>query len=381
MRKALLYISILLVVFPKITNAQQIRSRAVTVHVNTKKELTVVKDTIPPAIAIISPGITMGESYKTNNQSFSLIGKIVDPQSGVATVFVDSKPYPVLESGLFAFETNLNEGINDIHIVAADKQDNISNLKLKVEYQSAGQINAAKLNVNGKFYALLIGIDKYQDSELPDLSNPIRDTEAFYKVLTSNYIFEKDNIILLKNARRSDIHDALDDMAKKITHEDNLLIFYAGHGWWDKKANVGYWLPADADHDRKADWFRNSSLCDYLKEINSKHTLLITDACFAGAIFKTRGVTLDAPKAIQLLYEMNSRKAMTSGTLTEVPDRSAFTRYLLDRLEKNDEKYISSEQLFASFRIAVINNSDVVPQYGEIKNVGDEGGDFIFIKK
>ena len=72
---------------------------------------------------------------------------------------------------------------------------------------------------------------------------------------------------------------------------------------------------------------------------------------------------------------------MTSGTLTEVPDRSAFTNFLLERLEKNTDKYLSSEQLFSSFRIAVINNSDVVPQYGEIRNVGDQGGDFIFIKR
>ena len=90
---------------------------------------------------------------------------------------------------------------------------------------------------------------------------------------------------------------------------------------------------------------------------------------------------MDADKAINMLYELPSRKAMTSGTLTEVPDRSAFVRYLIDRLTENQEKYLTSEQLFSSFRMAVINNSDVVPQYGEIRNVGDEGGDFIFIKK
>jgi len=72
---------------------------------------------------------------------------------------------------------------------------------------------------------------------------------------------------------------------------------------------------------------------------------------------------------------------MTSGTLTEVPDRSAFVKYLLERLNDNTEKYLTSEQLFSSFRMAVINNSDVVPQYGEIYNVGDEGGDFVFIRK
>jgi len=53
--------------------------------------------------------------------------------------------------------------------------------------------------------------------------------------------------------------------------------------------------------------------------------------------------------------------------------------WLIDVDDNNNEKYLSSEQLFSSFRVAVINNSNVVPQFGEIKDVGDEGGDFIFI--
>jgi hypothetical protein len=163
--------------------------------------------------------------------------------------------------------------------------------------------------------------------------------------------------------------------------DDNVLIFYAGHGYWDERANVGFWLPADASFNNTTKWFRNSTLVDYLKTINSRHTLLITDACFAGSIFTTRGGFPNEDRAYEVLYELPSRKAMTSGRLTEVPDRSAFARYLLNRLENNQNTYISSEELFSSFRIAVINNSDVIPLYGEIKNVGDEGGDFIFLKK
>ena len=72
---------------------------------------------------------------------------------------------------------------------------------------------------------------------------------------------------------------------------------------------------------------------------------------------------------------------MTSGTLTEVPDQSAFIKYMVQRLTDNKEKFLSSEQLFSSFRTAVINNSENIPQYGEIKQVGDEGGDFIFVRR
>ena len=236
-------------------------------------------------------------------------------------------------------------------------------------------------NEESIYYGLIIGIDNYEDVTIPYLDNPIRDAEKLYNVLVSGYNFKKENVKLIKNARRVDIINSLDELANKVTPNDNLLIFYAGHGWWDEDANIGYWLPSDASQNSKAAWFRNSTLVDYLKEIKSKHTLLIADACFGGAIFKTRTAFPDAQKAIQKLYELPSRKAMTSGTLTKVPDRSAFIRFLIERLTDNTETYLSSEQLFSSFRIAVINNSDVIPQYGEIRNVGDQGGDFIFIKK
>ena len=72
---------------------------------------------------------------------------------------------------------------------------------------------------------------------------------------------------------------------------------------------------------------------------------------------------------------------MTSGTLKEVPDRSVFLLYLNKRLQENTQPYISAEELFSSFKTAVLNNSPNIPQYGEIKDTGDEGGDFIFIKK
>ena len=74
---------------------------------------------------------------------------------------------------------------------------------------------------------------------------------------------------------------------------------------------------------------------------------------------------------------------MTSGAMTMVPDKSVFLEYLIQRLDENSNYFLSSEQLFASFKIAVINNSSTsqVPQYGEIRETGDEGGDFLFIRK
>jgi hypothetical protein len=362
-------------------HSQEIRSGKSTILINNLKiEEKDITDTTPPLIKIIEP-LLEGNNIKTDKPEITFIGKITDSESGINRIFINSEKYKLTQDGLFAQDIHLENGENKVSIIAIDNEDNCSRMRLIVEYKPKFDIITSQLNVEGKYYALLIGIDEYDDPNLMDLDNPVRDAETLYNLLLSDYYFEEENMFLIKNAKRADITNTLDVMAEKLTKKDNLLIFYAGHGWWDEKANIGYWLPCDAKISRKAEWFRNSTLCDYLKEINSKHTLLIADACFGGAIFKTRSVSMEAPKAIQMLYDLPSRKAMTSGTLTEVPDRSTFIKYLIERLASNDEKYTSSEQLFSSFRIAVINNSDVIPQYGEIRNVGDQGGDFIFIKK
>jgi len=72
---------------------------------------------------------------------------------------------------------------------------------------------------------------------------------------------------------------------------------------------------------------------------------------------------------------------MTSGTLTEVPDHSAFLDYLTKRLQENTQEYMSADQLFYRFREAVINNSPNTPQYGVIHEAGDEGGEYIFVRR
>jgi hypothetical protein len=125
----------------------------------------------------------------------------------------------------------------------------------------------------------------------------------------------------------------------------------------------------------------NSNLRDYVSAIPSKHTILVTDACFGGGIFKTRSAENVSAYATSKLYQLPSRKALTSGTLTKVPDESVFLKYLLQRLEENEEAYLPLSQLFYSIRPAILNNSATVPQLGVIQNTGDEGGEFVFIKK
>jgi hypothetical protein len=234
-----------------------------------------------------------------------------------------------------------------------------------------------------KYIALIIGISKYMNEGpgLPSLDFPVQDAGKLRQVLINRYAFESTNIYFLENPSRSKIIDMFELLSNEVKERDNLLIFYAGHGFYDKEKNFGYWLPADARANGKSEWISNTTIRDYLGAINAKHTLLISDACFGGSIFKSRGVMENMMQKVNEIYKYPSRRAMTSGNLSIVPDKSFFTEYLIKRLNDNVDAFLPSQTLFYRIYEPVTNNSPATPQFGVVQGTGDEGGDFIFIKK
>ena len=336
------------------------------------------------------PEITMQRGVNVVAKALHTVkGKATDT-SGVAIVEVNGKEASLDADGNFSVDILLAPGTNEVIIAATDTLENTGYRKYSITREANAPIATPKATpllsrtlTTGDYYALLIGVNEYESSTINDLVEPVKDTEKLGQVLVDNYSFEADNVSQLINPTHDEILDELDGLAERLTQDDNLLIFYAGHGYWDESREEGYWLPSDADQNRTRAWISNRTIVSAIKGIKTQHTLLISDACFSGGIFKTRSAFNDIPPATEALYDLPSRKAMTSGTLTEVPDKSVFIEYLIKRLENNDNKYSTSQEIFASMRTAVINNSptEQVPQFGEIRNTGDEGGDFIFVRR
>ncbi|MCF8380779.1 MAG: caspase family protein [Bacteroidales bacterium] len=333
-------------------------------------------------IELYSPAL-IGDRVSHNEKSIMLIGRVMDPE-GVNVFLIDKQVVKLSDDGVFQYEVYLIEGDNAVKMVMVNKSGAIKEQEIIIEctaFSGSGLSSDSPENTKTTYYALLIGVNDYVNPEISDLDNPISDAQKLKDVLLANYTFEEENILFLKNPTQADLIQALDKLTKIITEKDNLLIFYAGHGYWDNKGNVGYWFPSDAARNSTLNWFRNSTLRDFIGSIESRHTLLIADACFSGAIFKTRAAFTEVPRGIEKLNKLASRKAMTSGILQEVPDESVFLKYLVKNLAENEDPFLSSEFLFSSFKTAVMNNSYNVPQYGVIQNVGDEGGDFVFVKR
>ena len=237
--------------------------------------------------------------------------------------------------------------------------------------------NETQNGVSGKYHAIIISENQYQDPKINDLNEPQNDADKLFSVLTSKYFFQKDDILRLTDPSRANIIDAIEEKRKALSIDDNLLIFYAGHGYWDENLKMGYWLPSDAKKDSKSNWVSNNDLTLYLSAIESNHILLISDACFSGGIFKTRSIG-DMEQGTKRLYGLKSRKAITSGNLKEVPDNSVFMKFFLKELEINTTTFLTSDRLFARIRPNILNNSITEPLYGVVYNTGDEGGEFVF---
>jgi len=237
--------------------------------------------------------------------------------------------------------------------------------------------NASNESQSGKFHAIIISENQYQDDRITDLIEPKNDADKLTSILISKYFFNKEDVTRLTDPTRSDIYKAIEQKTKSLSIDDNLLIFYAGHGYWDANLKMGYWLPSDAQKDSKSNWMSNTDISIYLTAIQSNHILLISDACFSGGIFKTRSLG-DMDQGTKRLYEVKSRKAITSGNLKEVPDKSVLMKFFLKELETNSVQFFSSDQFFSKIRQNILNNSNTEPQYGVIQGTGDEGGEFIF---
>jgi uncharacterized protein len=245
---------------------------------------------------------------------------------------------------------------------------------------------AAPLQVGdfGTFHTLVIGNDAYRF--LPQLRTAVKDAKAVAELLEGRYGFRATTLI---NATRDEVIQALEKLRRGLTEQDNLLIYYAGHGQLDRAADRGYWLPIDATEDSQANWLNNVTITDTLKAIRAKHVMVVADSCYSGTLTRdTRGIEVKPkePDYVAKTHRKKSRTVLASGGLEPVSDsggsgHSVFAKAFMDALRDN-EGVIDGLDVFSYVRKQVRLNADQVPHYGNIRYAGHEvGGDFLFARK
>jgi hypothetical protein len=197
-------------------------------------------------------------------------------------------------------------------------------------------------------------------------------------------------------------------LAAELKPDDNLVVFFAGHGEKQERQapdpaqpgktythRTGYLIPVDGPKDKPGDWIKLDGFLDELSGLPARHIFVILDACKSGIAladkFKTKGG--EQPTAIKALRKRPSRRVMTSALHNEKAaeggsgaGHSVFAEALIEaiqdrRADKDGDGYIKTVDLFSfvqdrvSDRASKLFKLKQTPDYGYLP--GDGSGDLV----
>ena len=231
----------------------------------------------------------------------------------------------------------------------------------------------------GKYHALVIGNDNY--TYLPNLKTARNDAKTVASLLASEYGFK---VTTLLDATRAEIIENLDALTESLGAEDNLLIYYAGHGWLEEDSSRGYWLAIDAKPNRRTNWVSNSTVVDTLSTLQAKHVMVVADSCFSGTLVRGAKIGVRAGDYWRRMAAKWTRVAMVSGGLEPVADgngnNSPFAKAFISALRSN-VSIMAGPQLFNKIRRPVMLSPPQTPQHSYVLHADRHGGDFLFVRK
>ncbi|MCG8317127.1 MAG: caspase family protein [Pseudomonadales bacterium] len=385
--------------------ADQVSEKIASASANVKQEEQLVAMNIDaPSIEIIDPPMSLMRGMPTVRLRSGItekevVGKIKAP-SGLKAFYVNGRKEPVDDYSLFWVTIPVKSVRNPVKLKAIDDQGrevvfDFSLVADRKQLQDSAQVSqAAPLNLDrnvnlGKYHALIIGNNRY--AYYPDLETPINDAQETEKILREKYGF---GTTLLTNATRYDILSSLNKLRETLTDQDNLLIYYAGHGELDDVNSRGYWLPVDAEPGNSANWISNVSVSDILNAMPAKHVMVVADSCYAGTLSMASvpRINVDmSPEAhaewVKIMSKARARTVLTSGGIAPVLDgggsgHSVFARAFIDTLGKADgivEGHSIYREVLGKVRVRARElNHDQVPEYAPARYAGHEAGEFFF---
>jgi hypothetical protein len=350
-------------------------------------------------ISIISPQEMRGFEIVRAEETITVVGQALD-ESGIDKVYINNKICQVNNgTGEFSASVKLVTGNNKITIVAYDTQNNKSEKVVTVNKKTVEadpttptitQRTTSGINeIIGTNYALLIGIDDYTAGQgWNNLNNPVKDVNAIGEELTSNYNFQVDKLI---NPTLKEVNAKLREyLQRTYKPNDQLFIFWAGHGHYDTLYKEGYIVLKDTDKDDESTYISQTILRNKISNIGCNHTFVMLDVCFGGAFSPVpikRGSdyalgNISVEEFVAKKIKHKTRKFITSGGLEYVSDgvagrHSPFARKVLETLRTYGGK--DNLLLIGDF---IENFSNLSPKicYGEFADDA-AGSDFFFIAK
>ena len=194
------------------------------------------------------PVIDVPKAVETGNPVVLITGHISD-DSRIMEVMLGEQSIPLAADGTIKVKRTVPRGISTFMITAFDEWGNQSQQTVNVRRSNkvvasvsarAEQRQSAFSDINfGTYHAIVIGNNDY--ALMPKLKTALNDAESVAWALEADYGFE---VTLLTDATRADIIGALAKARATLKANDNLLVYYAGHGVLDSYAEEGFGCPS-----------------------------------------------------------------------------------------------------------------------------------------
>jgi Caspase domain/Sel1 repeat len=332
----------------------------------------------------------------------NVVGRFDTPKN-VKQVTVNGVVTPISSNGVFSAEVNVAAPGTPVKVAALSQSGVVGELQFTMTPQTgnaAATAQAASLAGTlprdvklGRFFAVVIGNNTYRDKEYPSLQSAANDATAVANVLRTRYGYQTK---LVLNGSRLEMLTALSDMRSQLKADDNLLVYYAGHG--ELSGATGYWVPSDGAAKNPKSWISNAAISDIIASMPAKRVMVVADSCYSGSMTRASVPNLNAASVspekwnawVKSMAAGRSRTALSSGGVQPVPDtgkgnHSYFARAFLNVLQDNN-RLMEAQRLYREVSTSLALNSinspiSQNPQYAPIRYAGHESGDFFFMPK
>jgi hypothetical protein len=278
------------------------------------------------------------------------------------------------------------DGVNVLEVVV-ENMDGVQSKSYRIVHVGETALaDAAKLARND--YALLFLTDKYDN--WGSLVNPIADGRAIAANLEKLYGFKVD---VVENPSQDQIFRKVREYTeKKYQPLDQLMIFFAGHGYFDETFKEGFVVVKESmkDDPGKTSYVSYNRLRNVLNVIPCEHVMLMMDVCFGGTFDDAIASARDADvykevsqsEFIIRKLAVKTRKYLTSGGKQYVSDgipgkHSPFAKRVIDALNSlgGSDGILTLTEMYP-----YVDKLNPEPRLGKF---GDDapGSEFIFVVK
>ena len=229
------------------------------------------------------------------------------------------------------------------------------------------------------FKALLIGnsIFDVAPHTLPPLKGPLNDIRILRETLSHPQVglFKDSDIKVLIDLSRQEIITEIESFFLNSNVNDQLLLYYSGHGILDIKSNL-YLCARDTDPDRKVSTsISDSQINNLILDSASSRIIIVLDCCHSGR-FKSEFCIPETLYGEGRIVISSTRARELAVDAQNEDSPSAFTKFFAEALlsgevDSNEDGLISITEIYQYIEPRLRNEFKQTPQMKFDEAIGE----------